>query len=99
MKVESIFERPPTRFPQELLACLQEAGARACLSAARPAPIPFISGAFHDAMYLADHCPTAMLFVPSEHGLSQNAAEHTAHEDLVLGVQALAYAVTSLTAA
>ena len=99
IEVESLFERPATRFPQEMLVRLEEAGARACLLASRPAPLAVISGAFHDAMYLADHCPAAMLFVPSERGLSHNAAEHTAHADLVLGVQALAYAVTSLAAA
>lgn len=99
MEVESLFERPPTRFPQEMLVRLEEAGTRACMLASRPAPLPVISGAFHDAMYLADHCPAAMLFVPSERGLSHNAAEHTVHADLVLGVQALAYAVTSLAAA
>ena len=54
------------------------------------------SGAFHDAMYLADHCPTAMIFVPSKGGLSHNAAEETDHADLVLGAQALAYSVTRL---
>ena len=54
------------------------------------------SGAFHDAMYLAEHCPTAMIFVPSKGGVSHNAAEETAPHELFLGVQALAYAVTSL---
>ena len=99
MALEPLFERAPTRFPQPMLALLEEAGTRACSAASRPGPMPITSGAFHDAMYLADHCPTAMLFVPSEAGLSHNAAEHTAHEDLVLGVQALAYAVTRLAAA
>lgn len=98
LSLESLFERAPTRFPQQMLTLLDEAGARACAVAGRPGPMPVTSGAFHDAMYLADHCPTAMLFVPSEAGLSHNAAEHTAHEDLVLGVQALAYAVTRLAA-
>jgi N-carbamoyl-L-amino-acid hydrolase len=58
--------------------------------------MPITSGAFHDAMYLADHCPTAMIFVPSIKGISHNAAEATDPRDLLLGVQALAYTVTAL---
>lgn len=98
-ELQLLFERASTRFPQDMLALLQEAGASACSAAGRPGPIPVTSGAFHDAMYLADHCPTAMLFVPSRGGLSHNAAEDTAHDDLVLGTRALAYAVARLAAA
>lgn len=99
MELQPLFERAPTRFPQEMLTLLEQACARACRLASRPGPIPVTSGAFHDAMYLADHCPTAMLFVPSLGGLSHNAAEETAHDDLVLGARALAYAVARLAAA
>jgi N-carbamoyl-L-amino-acid hydrolase len=94
--LEPIFERAPTHFAHEMVELLSEASRYACVQANRPAPIEITSGAFHDAMYLADHCPTAMLFVPSLRGLSHNAAEATEHADLVLGVQALAYAVTCL---
>ncbi|MNY68539.1 putative hydrolase [compost metagenome] len=47
-------------------------------------------------MYLADHCPTAMIFVPSKGGISHNAAEDTEGADLFLGAQALAYTVAEL---
>jgi N-carbamoyl-L-amino-acid hydrolase len=46
--------------------------------------------------YLADHCPTAMIFVPSKDEISHNAAEATEPHDLLLGVQALAYTVVAL---
>lgn len=99
METEPLFERAPTRFPEAMTAIVQEACARACSRAGRPAPLALTSGAFHDAMYLAQHCPAAMIFVPSLRGLSHNAAEDTAHEDLVLGVQALAWAVTRIALA
>ena len=99
MELESIFERAPTRFPRDMLMLIEQACARACALARRPAPIEVTSGAFHDAMYLAEHCPTAMIFVPSKGGLSHNAAEETAHEDLLMGAQALAYAVTRMACA
>ncbi len=94
-----IFERKPTLFPQTMTALVEEGCARACALAGQAAPLALTSGAFHDAMYLADHCPTAMLFVPSEAGISHNAAEETAHADLVLGAQALAYVVTRMAQA
>lgn len=37
---------------------------------------PIVSGAGHDAIHLARHCPTTMIFVPCENGLSHNEAEN-----------------------
>lgn len=96
IEFESLFSRPPTHFPSDMLALMEMACTRACSNASLAAPLRMTSGAFHDAMYLAEHCPTAMIFVPSKGGVSHNAAEETAPEELFLGVQALAYAVTSL---
>ncbi len=97
--VDPIFERKPTRFPAVMTALVEEACVQASKLAGKPAPLALTSGAFHDAMYLADHCPTAMLFVPSKKGISHNALEDTDHDDLVLGTQALAYAVIRMACA
>ena len=97
--LEPIFERKPTHFPAAMTALVEEACARASELAGQPGPLALTSGAFHDAMYLADHCPTAMLFVPSKKGISHNASEETDHGELVLGAQALAYAVTRMAGA
>lgn len=35
-----------------------------------------VSGAGHDAINLATHCPTTMIFIPCEEGLSHNEAEN-----------------------
>lgn len=99
MELVELFERPPTRFPRDMLKVMTQACDSASTGAGKGPPIELTSGAFHDAMYLADHCPTAMIFVPSKDGLSHNAAEETAHGDLLLGAQALAYAVTWLACA
>lgn len=93
---ECIFSRAPTKFPDTMLSLIERACARAARLSARGAPQRLTSGAFHDAMYLADHCPTAMIFVPSKGGISHNAAEATEPQDLFLGVQALTYAVVAL---
>lgn len=47
------------------------------------------SGAGHDAQMFAPNCPTAMIFVPSQGGLSHNIQEHTDEADLVAGAQVL----------
>ena len=96
IEFESMFSRPPTHFPAAMLELIERACTRASSRASLAAPLRMTSGAFHDAMYLAEHCPTAMIFVPSKGGISHNAAEETAPQELFLGVQALAYAVTSL---
>lgn len=93
---ECFFSRPPTHFPADMLNLIERACVRAGHLAKRGDPQRLTSGAFHDAMYLAEHCPTAMIFVPSKGGISHNAAEETASEDLYLGVQALAYTVVEL---
>jgi N-carbamoyl-L-amino-acid hydrolase len=94
--VESIFERKPTHFAPEMTALIEESCARTCHLQEKLSPLTLTSGAFHDAMYLADYCPTGMIFVPSIAGISHNAAEMTAHNDLVMGTQALAYALTRI---
>jgi beta-ureidopropionase / N-carbamoyl-L-amino-acid hydrolase len=47
------------------------------------------SGAGHDAQMMARICPSAMIFVPSVHGISHNPAEHTEPSDLVAGADVL----------
>jgi allantoate deiminase len=47
------------------------------------------SGAGHDAQVLAQHVPTAMLFVPSQDGISHSPAEFTAPEQREPGVSVL----------
>ncbi|PZW42152.1 N-carbamoyl-L-amino-acid hydrolase [Humitalea rosea] len=48
------------------------------------------SGAGHDAQYLAQVMPAAMLFVPSISGISHHWAEDTKDEDLAMGLRVLA---------
>jgi hydantoinase/carbamoylase family amidase len=54
------------------------------------------SGAGHDAMVLARHVATGMLFVPSRGGISHSPDEHTEPEQLERGVRVLAAAVAEL---
>jgi len=51
------------------------------------------SGAGHDASYLNDVCPAAMVFVPSVDGVSHRESEYTEWEDVLAGVEVLGRAV------
>jgi N-carbamoyl-L-amino-acid hydrolase len=52
-----------------------------------------VSGAGHDAAYIARVAPTTMIFVPCEGGLSHNEAESTKPEECAAGAQVLLDAV------
>jgi beta-ureidopropionase / N-carbamoyl-L-amino-acid hydrolase len=54
------------------------------------------SGASHDAMYMARVCPTAMIFVPCEKGISHNEAENATPADLAAGARVLTAALIEL---
>ena len=54
------------------------------------------SGASHDAMYMARVCPTGMIFVPCEKGVSHNEAENAKPEDLAAGARVLTAALLEL---
>ena len=90
-ELTSLFVHAPTVFDQTVIDVLQQACNATALQWQS-----IRSGAFHDAMYLAGHCPTAMLFVPSRDGISHNPREFTKPEHLEAGVQALAWTLVSL---
>ena len=47
------------------------------------------SGAFHDSLIMTSVFPTAMIFVPSEKGISHSRYEYTKDEDLENGCNVL----------
>lgn len=57
------------------------------------------SGAGHDAQMFAPNCPTAMIFIPSEKGLSHNINEHSDEADILAGTQVLLDLVCDLAGA
>ena len=54
-----------------------------------------VSGAAHDAVYVARHVPTAMIFTPCKDGLSHNEAESIEPEEAAAGCQVLFEAVVA----
>ena len=54
------------------------------------------SGAGHDARQLSRVCPTGMIFVPCEKGISHNEAENASPSDLADGARVLAETLVRL---
>jgi beta-ureidopropionase / N-carbamoyl-L-amino-acid hydrolase len=52
-----------------------------------------VSGAGHDAVYLARTCPTGMIFVPCKDGISHNEIEDAQPEHLEAGANVLLHAM------
>ena len=52
-----------------------------------------VSGAGHDAVYLARVAPTAMMFVPCKDGISHNEIEDARPEHLAAGCNVMLEAV------
>ena len=51
------------------------------------------SGAGHDAINLSHVCPSGMIFIPCEDGISHNELENARSEDLTAGTDVLMHAL------
>jgi N-carbamoyl-L-amino-acid hydrolase len=83
--------------PVEMSAWVTEVMARAA-TALGFRPKPMVSGAGHDAMTMAPHVPTAMLFIPSLGGRSHTPEEHSTDGALAAGLAVLSATADELLA-
>ena len=74
---------------------MTEAVEEACVNTQIPYRRMF-SAAGHDARQLSYMCPTAMIFIPCEKGISHNEAENATSRDLYDGARVLADVMTKL---
>jgi allantoate deiminase len=85
---------------QDLAASPCDPGLTALLedavAATGQAPRRLPSGAGHDAMVIADLCPTAMLFIRCEGGISHNPREAVTEADCALAAQAMLHFIDQL---
>lgn len=86
LKIKEEWFLPPTAFDESCISNIQ----RVCEEAfPESKPKRMVSGAGHDAVYVNGVAPTAMIFVPSENGLSHNECEYTTPEQLTKGCDVL----------
>ncbi len=86
--LQEITHFPPCEFDSALVA-----GVRAGAKVHGYSHRDIVSGAAHDAVYVARVAPTAMIFVPCEGGISHNEIENATPEDLAAGCNVLLHAV------
>ena len=86
--VSELFRLPAQPFDPACVDLVRRAAARLDLPAR-----DIISGAGHDAVYVARRVPAAMVFVPCRDGLSHNEAESIEPEHAAAGCQVLFEAV------
>lgn len=88
VSIDKTVHIPPIPFHPALVAAVRNA-AQAC----GVSHMDMVSGAGHDALNMAKVCPTTMIFVPCENGISHNEAENIEPQHAAAGTAVLANAV------
>jgi N-carbamoyl-L-amino-acid hydrolase len=92
--VEHYWRVPRTPFHADVVSAVEAAATALGCGHRR-----ILSGAGHDAQYMAAICPTGMIFVPSRAGRSHCEEEFTALDDIEHGANALLLTCAKLAAA
>lgn len=88
LDMEQIFYYAPIHFDEDCVSAVRE-GTKACDYSMRE----IVSGAGHDACYLANVAPTSMIFIPCIDGISHNEVEDAKPEWVTAGCDVLLHAV------
>jgi len=87
-QLDEVVTFPPSEFAPALVAQVRAAAAALGYSHR-----DIVSGAAHDAVYVARVAPAAMVFVPCEGGISHNEIENATPADVAAGANVLLHAV------
>jgi len=90
LDIHELFRIPAQPFDPGCVDLVRQATLRLGLSSRE-----IVSGAGHDAVYVARHVPTAMIFTPCKDGLSHNEAESIEPGEAEAGCQVLFEAVVA----
>jgi len=88
LDIERVFKNPAQPFDPGCVALVEQAAERLGYKSRK-----IVSGAGHDAVYVARRIPTAMIFTPCKDGLSHNEAESIEPGEAEAGCQVLFEAV------
>jgi beta-ureidopropionase / N-carbamoyl-L-amino-acid hydrolase len=92
LRIRELFHHPPELFPPDL--------TRVIADAARSLNYPeyeLVSGAFHDALFIARTCPVGMIFIRCRDGVSHNPLEFADPADVTAGTQVLTSSLLRLS--
>ncbi|MBC7634584.1 MAG: Zn-dependent hydrolase [Acetobacteraceae bacterium] len=90
LELTELFKIPSQPFDPSCVDLVRQASARLGYSSRE-----IVSGAGHDAVYVARHVPSAMIFTPCKDGLSHNEAESIEPEEATAGCQVLFEAIVA----
>ncbi|PWT72939.1 MAG: Zn-dependent hydrolase, partial [Proteobacteria bacterium] len=82
--IDRVANYPACNFDPSCVAAVRNAAAALGLT-----HMDIVSGAGHDAIYMARVAPSSMIFVPCEGGISHNEIENATPEDLAAGCNVL----------
>ena len=88
IEIELVSQYPAQPFHPECVAAVQRAAQRLGYS-----HMPAVSGAGHDAVYMARLAPSGMIFIPCKDGISHNEIEDAAPEHIGAGCNVLLQAM------
>ncbi|XAH22897.1 Zn-dependent hydrolase [Xylophilus sp. GW821-FHT01B05] len=88
VSIEQVVYFPPCHFAPACVASVRDAADTLGL-----AHMEVVSGAGHDAVYVANKAPTAMIFVPCKDGISHNEIESAEPAHLTAGANVLLHAM------
>lgn len=91
--INDFWHSPPTPFDPAMVQAVRDAA-----EAGGHKHLDMVSGAGHDAIYIARVAPTAMIFIPCRDGISHNEIEHAEPEHITAGGDVLLNAVLSVCA-
>ena len=84
IELKQVVYFPPCHFDVEQVNAIERFAKRRRYATQRLA-----SGAGHDAVYVARTCPSAMIFIPCEGGISHNEIENAQPSDVEAGCNVL----------
>ena len=89
--IEELVSAVPLQFPASMRELVRDSATALGIKT-----MDILSSAGHDARYLHDICPAAMIFVPCKDGVSHNEAESATPEDLYDGTRVLSQMLFTL---
>ena len=92
VKATKLWDRDTVWFDEKLVHSLEQSSKTLGYAYKR-----MVSGAGHDAQFIATYIPSAMIFVPSVNGKSHAEDELTSWEDCEKGVNVILQTVLDLT--
>jgi ureidoglycolate amidohydrolase len=91
LRMERLNVDPPAKCDSNLVTCISDICRRLGISHQR-----MISRAYHDSLFMAQICPTTMIFIPCRGGVSHRPDEFSSPEQIGTGVQVLAETLAEL---